>query len=786
MIGHALLSVVLLLIYAPTSSIAVSVEIDPRGGQQQGNQHDVSRSGKPREVQATFVNALSDTTVNLYWAGNVNSAKEGSLQLYYGPLDPNGGEKIIEGYEGQVFALTKVGGYERLGEYRLGSSTAAPGSETFILTNEGADQFREKFPPESIDSKQREEKAQKCRLVNKDNDRFDNWGTFLHRCRGCVEVEGCGFSPVRDRLLGIEGKGSGGCYASHAVATVNDVDECNELYEIEAAEQISVEAWLNRATELTLSGTGHDRGSSLRMAYACLERALERSDQMMTEARGKKVHNSIKAAETTDKKARAALLELTAKLEAIFDDADMKDLLASSRHPKLDEIHPNMPAVPRRTTKDAKEYILRGEPVIITDMFEGGISNPVAHKWTLNYLNQKVFGAIAGGEPPKFNVAADVNTRCCRYFESQGKAQSLEYPYPFVPTTHLYRDTFDGFVKTIRKANRNTVARGGIGANSTKPKLLHYLHEIVMNKDGIAAVAGGEAPQQLVDDLDAITSQLRLLASKQPFFGDFAYAKVWLGQKGIVMPMHYDATDNIYVMAWGRKRAIIGEPGQLDAFYRYPNGHPLVGSSQVNLTEPDLDRYPQFKDARLREVIVGPGDVLYLPAWWWHQFEQPFEDTAALNLWSRDRAGAPSSHMRDMIVREHILADQLEESVAQRSGKGAGLVFDTLANGGNSAYHAAVDDDKLKKAENAMLHAANVWQNEISELPGRHPNIRQSAAKLVEEYLGRTHHSVMQDIPEGWHPGDSWDLSEIARLPRELRSRCKPAPESSPFMSICG
>mmetsp|Transcript_7788 Transcript_7788/g.14104 ORF Transcript_7788/g.14104 Transcript_7788/m.14104 type:complete len:143 (-) Transcript_7788:109-537(-) len=142
--------------------------------------------------------------------------------------------------------------------------------------------------------------------------------------------------------------------------------------------------------------------------------------------------------------------------------------------------------------------------------------------------------------------------------------------------------------------------------------------------------------------------------------------------------------------------------------------------------------------------------------------------------------------MRDMIVREHILADQLEESVVQHSGKGAGLIFDALVNGGNSPHFADVDDDKLKKAENAMLHAANVWQNEISELPGRHPNLRQSAAKLVEEYLGHTHHSVMQDIPEGWHPGDSWDLSKVARLPRELRNRCKSAPESSPFMSICG
>ena len=80
--------------------------------------------------------------------------------------------------------------------------------------------------------------------------------------------------------------------------------------------------------------------------------------------------------------------------------------------------------------------------------------------------------------------------------------------------------------------------------------------------------------------------------------------------KGIIMPAHYDATDNLYVMAWGRKKAYIGDPGQLDDMYRYPNGHPLVGSSQVNLTDPDLKDYPNFKYAYLREVVVGPGDIL--------------------------------------------------------------------------------------------------------------------------------------------------------------------------------
>ena len=53
------------------------------------------------------------------------------------------------------------------------------------------------------------------------------------------------------------------------------------------------------------------------------------------------------------------------------------------------------------------------------------------------------------------------------------------------------------------------------------------------------------------------------------------------------------------------------------------------------------------------------------------------------------------------------------------------------------------------------------------QLPGGNPKIKQSAAALVDEHLDRNHHNVIQKIyPEGWHSGVSWELSEIAKLPR--------------------
>ena len=85
-----LLSLILLAIYTTTACVATDVEIDTNGEQQQQQRS----SAYPKPIHATFINSLRDTAVNLYWAGNANSLNEGSLQLYYGPLEPNGGEII--------------------------------------------------------------------------------------------------------------------------------------------------------------------------------------------------------------------------------------------------------------------------------------------------------------------------------------------------------------------------------------------------------------------------------------------------------------------------------------------------------------------------------------------------------------------------------------------------------------------------------------------------------------------------------------------------------------------
>lgn len=106
----------------------------------------------------------------------------------------------------------------------------------------------------------------------------------------------------------------------------------------------------------------------------------------------------------------------------------------------------------------------------------------------------------------------------------------------------------------------------------------------------------------------------------------------WFGPGGNIAQLHYDKGHNLVAQVTGRKRVTLFDSRQLYCLYPFPALSPAPHVSRVNLQQPDLARFPSFRRARPFEGFLDPGDVLFIPVFWWHQFEG-VDVNISVNFW---------------------------------------------------------------------------------------------------------------------------------------------------------
>lgn len=117
------------------------------------------------------------------------------------------------------------------------------------------------------------------------------------------------------------------------------------------------------------------------------------------------------------------------------------------------------------------------------------------------------------------------------------------------------------------------------------------------------------------------------------YFGKMGPPRFWLGPAGTVTPLHCDYDDNIFAQVWGSKRIFLAPPHH-DVFLYPSEANAILFGSPFDPEAPDFARFPLARQATLIECIVEPGEMLYVPAGWYHQV-RALSFSLSANRWAR-------------------------------------------------------------------------------------------------------------------------------------------------------
>ncbi|MGK5049170.1 cupin-like domain-containing protein [Janthinobacterium sp. GB4P2] len=127
--------------------------------------------------------------------------------------------------------------------------------------------------------------------------------------------------------------------------------------------------------------------------------------------------------------------------------------------------------------------------------------------------------------------------------------------------------------------------------------------------------------------------ELNRLCHWPTYFDKMGPPRFWVGPAGTVTPLHCDYDDNIFAQVWGRKRIFLSPPHH-DAFLYPSEANAILFGSPFDPETPDFERFPLARQATMIECLVEPGDMLYVPAGWYHQV-RALTFSLSSNRWAR-------------------------------------------------------------------------------------------------------------------------------------------------------
>ncbi|XP_037786074.1 bifunctional peptidase and arginyl-hydroxylase JMJD5-like [Penaeus monodon] len=145
------------------------------------------------------------------------------------------------------------------------------------------------------------------------------------------------------------------------------------------------------------------------------------------------------------------------------------------------------------------------------------------------------------------------------------------------------------------------------------------------------APTGYLAQHQLLDQIPELRDDLLVpdychLGEEEPRL------HAWLGPRGTVSPLHHDPDHNILVQVLGYKYIRLYAEDQ--SLLLYPHPDPLLSNtSQAEIEGPQAD-WPLLQQAQYHDLILAPGESLYIPPRYWH-YVRSLSTSFSVSFWWR-------------------------------------------------------------------------------------------------------------------------------------------------------
>ncbi|XP_051487616.1 bifunctional peptidase and arginyl-hydroxylase JMJD5 [Apus apus] len=156
-----------------------------------------------------------------------------------------------------------------------------------------------------------------------------------------------------------------------------------------------------------------------------------------------------------------------------------------------------------------------------------------------------------------------------------------------------------------------------------------FINQYIVNQNSV----GYLAQHQLFDQIPELKEDISIpdyccLGEGEE---DEITINAWFGPKGTISPLHQDPQQNFLAQVFGRKYIRLYSPQDSENLYPHES-HILHNTSQVDVEDPDLIKFPNFRKAAFQSCVLMPGQVLFIPVKYWH-YVRSLDISFSVSFW---------------------------------------------------------------------------------------------------------------------------------------------------------